>query len=103
MVTTTWVRAAIAFSVDGCDASAVMSGHDCALSPSVSRTASSLSWDRPASAMRASPPDLGQVLGGQLAGETGRAVQDDVEFTLPALMALRYPSVSGGSTSSPRT
>ena len=58
MVTTTCAWAAIAFSVDGCDASAAMSGQDCALSPNVSRTASNLSSDRPASAMRASPPDL---------------------------------------------
>ena len=80
MVMTTWVWAAIASSVFGDDASAVSTGQDCADSPRVSRTASNRSVDRPASAIRAFAAGPGQVLGGQLAHEAGRPVQDDVVF-----------------------
>ena len=46
---------------------------------------------------------LGQVVRGQFPGETGRAVQDDVELTLRRSSMRRYPSVSGSSMSSPST
>src|SRR5436305_13999093 len=55
---TTWVRAAISFSVDGDAASAATTCHDCADSPRPSRTALRRSVDLPASAIRASPLDL---------------------------------------------
>ena len=49
----------------------------------------------------------GQVLRGQLSDEPGRAVHDDVELTVAHACGThgvrRYPSVSGGSMSSPST
>jgi len=58
VVMTTWVRAAISFSVEGEEASAFRTGHDCAGSPSVSRTARNRSGDLPASAIRLSGAEL---------------------------------------------
>src|SRR5262249_32899794 len=55
---TTWVRAAMAFSVDGLPASTVRICQSFADSPRVSRTPSTRSVDLPASAMRAPPPAL---------------------------------------------
>ena len=103
VVTTTWDRAAIAFNVDGCEASAVISGQDCAVSPRVSRTRQQLVLGTTRECDARVAARVRQVFGGQLSGETGRAVQDDVELTLGRSWIRRYPSVSGSSMSSPST
>ena len=99
---TTRVLAAIAASVEGSEASAVIKSQDWAAAGSVSRTAQQ-PLRRPA---RQGDPRIpgrgGEVLGGQRADEPGRAVKDDVVLAI-AHAIRRYPSVSGSSVSCPST
>ena len=127
VVTTTWARAAIALSVDGCEASAVISGQDCAgfpqgfpdrqqlvlgttrecdarvaarLRPGIRRSAFRRTRSRRTGRCRI---HAGSWLGSHSLRSSLVPRCDPHSRSPSAVMIRRYPSVSGSSMSSPST